>query len=290
MSTEQAERTEPCLQTPNNTTITIENHGDKDGTPSNQSAVSSLPSISTRTEATRRSTAMPATPDATDLRTKSAINGLDTIEEELNRSYSSDDDVMVEGIESLGHSMPRYCVTTRKKSSLGTFTVDMKNVLLEMEESGDGGDSDVEGDLAEELDDAVQEAVSDKRSHIEDQEVVEFSDRNIVKLSSSKSKKWNSELEKYIPSIPDNWKPDDIRSEQGEPEFDQVDNPGNWNDFIFSPEFELGRSRAGTYKGHFLPIGATPVPISSNDGTRSINDWQIFYNGWEDKNKNGRMN
>ena len=31
----------------------------------------------------------------------------------------------------------------------------MKKVLLEVKEVGDGGDSDIEGDLAEELDDTV---------------------------------------------------------------------------------------------------------------------------------------
>ena len=108
-----------------------------------------------------------------------------------------------EGVRSLGHSMTWYCVASRKKSSQERFTVDMKNVLLEIEESVDGRDSDVECELAAQLDEVVQEVVSEKRSHYEDRDVIKFSDWSIVKLSSTKSKKWNSDLEQYIPSIPD---------------------------------------------------------------------------------------
>ena len=59
-------------------------------------------------------------------------------------------------------------------SSLGTFTVDMKNVLAEMEETGDGGDSDVDGDLAETFDETVQEARDEHMQFVEDSEAVDF--------------------------------------------------------------------------------------------------------------------
>ena len=85
--------------------------------------------------------------------------------------------------------MTQYCVMTRKKSSLRTFTVyNMKNVLLNMEEACDGEDSDVEVDLVEKLGEVAQEVVADKRLFIEDQESVEFSNYNIVRPSSTESK------------------------------------------------------------------------------------------------------
>ena len=85
--------------------------------------------------------------------------------------------------------MTQYCVMTRKKSSLRTFTVyNMKNVLLNMEEACDGGESDVEVDLVEKLGEVAQEVVADKRLFIEDQESVEFSNYNIVRPSSTESK------------------------------------------------------------------------------------------------------
>ena len=63
-----------------------------------------------------------------------------------------------------GHLMQRYCVTTTQTSSSGTFAVEKKtNVLSEIEETGNRGDSDVDGDLAETLDKVVQVYKAEKR-------------------------------------------------------------------------------------------------------------------------------
>ena len=284
----------PQVETPNNTTITI-NQKSKEGTPSNQSAVSSLHS-SINTSTTRQVSINAPTGNSHHPQAKRSIGVLDVIHSpgadesfKTNDSIEEDDD-MIDGVASLGHSMPRYCVTTTKKSSLSTFSVDMKNVLAEIEELGDGGDSDVEGELAEELDDAVKDSMMENRVHMDDKEVIEFSDRNVMNLSPSESEKWKDDLQKYVPSYPDDWVPDEKRIEQGEPAmFNDVDNPGNWSEFIFRPEFESGRNRGGKYKGHFLPTGATPLPVGPN-GKRTINGWEFFYNGWENESKNGRSN
>ena len=56
-----------------------------------------------------------------------------------NEENSTEDlDSTMDELNSLGHMMPRYCVTTTKTSSLGIFIVDMKYFLSEMEETGDG--------------------------------------------------------------------------------------------------------------------------------------------------------
>ena len=280
----------PQVEKPNNRTITIV---EKEGTPSNHSAISSLHSLSINTTNSRRNI---TTGTEGDPHAKRSIGALDTIQSPGvndeksadNDSSSGEDDGMMDGVRSLGHSIPRYCVTSTKKG-LESFTVDMKNVLSEMEEVGDGGDSDVEGDLAEELDDAVQESINENRAHIDDKEAIEFSDRNVIKLSPSESDKWRKDLEKYIPSHPDNWQRDPPKIEQGKPEFDLIDNPGKWSDFIFRPEFETSRSVRGKYKGHFLPTGATPVPVGP-DGKRSQSGWEFFYNGWDNEAKKGRSN
>ena len=88
--------------------------------------------------------------------------------------HDNDDDN--NGLESQGHSIPRYCVASTKKSSLATFTVDMINVLIDIEERGDGSDSDVEGEIFEELDEATRAVTVDKRVCLAEEEVVNFSD------------------------------------------------------------------------------------------------------------------
>ena len=112
---------------------------------------------------------------------KKTIVATDTIPSEDDIKTNEDNgteglDSIMDELNSLGHMMPRYCVTTTKISSLGTFTVDMKSVLSEMEESGDGGDSNVDGELAESLDEAVQESRAEKRQYLDDNESVAFVD------------------------------------------------------------------------------------------------------------------
>ena len=96
-----------------------------------------------------------------------------------------------------------------EKSSLATFTVDMTNVLINIEERGDGSDSDLEEELFEELDEATCAATVDKRVYLEEEEVVSFSDRNVHIVSEEESGKNSRDLSKSTTSIPTNWKPDE---------------------------------------------------------------------------------
>jgi hypothetical protein len=68
-----------------------------------------------------------------------------------------------------------------------------------------------------------------------------------------------------------------------EPDFKDVDNPGNWNEFIFRPVYlKSGTGKDAQYKylRHELPAGASPVPLNA-DGKRVENGWEFFYGGWE---------
>jgi len=118
----------------------------------------------------------------------------------------ADPDIMaVDYVEESRFSIPRYCKTTARASSLATFTADMKTALDEMEACGDGGSSDVEEELCTELDEEVEESEIEKRDHEHDNEVVQFIDRNLIMLSDAERIKFEKQddLNKYVPSAPE---------------------------------------------------------------------------------------
>ena len=80
-----------------------------------------------------------------------------------------------------------------------------------------------------------------------------------------------------IPGAPDNWSHPAAKTEQGEPSFENVDNPGGWSSFTFRSEYEKGRG-TGDYKLHSFPTGASPVPLV--DGEIKVADWEFYYKGW----------
>ena len=53
-----------------------------------------------------------------------------------------------------------------------------------------------------------------------------------------------------------------MKFKEEEIEFNTVDNPGGWSQFIFRPEFD-STTKGHNYKGHFLPTGAIPMPVPS---------------------------
>ena len=217
---------------------------------------------------------------------KKSLRIIDTIIEGTHEDDSVYSDKNEGDDPTQGYSIPRYCVKSGR-SSLSTFTVDLANVLSEIQETGDGGDSDIDGELIEELDEARRVAKVNNRLYKEENEVAEFCDRNVTMLSQSEAAKVNNDLDKYIPSVPDDWVPG-VRSSD-EPEFTTIDNPGNWNEYVFRPEYQSSNRNDKKYKGHFLPTGATPVPLSVDGNNRSIGKWKFFYDGkWQSSNQCGR--
>ena len=73
-----------------------------------------------------------------------------------------------------------------------------------------------------------------------------------------------------IKQIPDDYVPPNRKP--GQPEFNDVDNPGDWPEYVFRPKFNKKKE----YQGHFLPAGATTVPDIPDVG-RMIEGWTFFY-------------
>jgi hypothetical protein len=66
------------------------------------------------------------------------------------------------------------------------------------------------------------------------------------------------------PCGPDDWNPN-INRNEGEPLFEDVDNPGGWSLYTFRPMFE---PRGGKYICHAMQAGAVPVTINAVMGKR----------------------
>lgn len=63
--------------------------------------------------------------------------------------------------------MTRYCLKTSKTSStLSTFKIDLAKFQSELNETGDEGNSDKDGDLIDEMDGTRQAATLDVRLHL----------------------------------------------------------------------------------------------------------------------------
>jgi len=82
-----------------------------------------------------------------------------------------------------------------------------------------------------------------------------------------------------IKEVPANWQPPARNIEAGEPAFEEVDNPGNWCEFVFRPKF-TGSKANKKYSHHALPAGAQPVP-KNESGWRMYHGWEFFYDGCE---------
>jgi hypothetical protein len=79
--------------------------------------------------------------------------------------------------------------------------------------------------------------------------------------------------------VPADWQPAAPKTNLGEKDFSDVDNPGAWHEFAYRPKFE-GKGAARKYVGHAMPAGAMPVPLGEG-GTRELAGWLFNYDGWE---------
>ena len=61
---------------------------------------------------------------------------------------------------------------------------------------------------------------------------------------------------------------------KGQPDFVDVDNPGNWSEFTFRPKLDSKKN----YSHHAMPCGATPVPMTAKG--RVLAGWEFHYDGW----------
>lgn len=159
---------------------------------------------------------------------------------------------------------------------------------------GDGGDSDIEGDEFQ-LHDFHSICGGDERSDDDSHVVTESkfdgskfgailkltangSTEVIGDVASDGSDAANNPYNVSIPSPSSDWVPPPVKTEKGEPQFSEVDNPGKWSRFIFKPKFK----KDGQYLSHQLPTGAMPVPVGP-DGKRRCGNWQFYYDGFKNQ-------
>ena len=161
--------------------------------------------------------------------------------------------------------------------------------LDEMEmEDADGNESDVEGEEAEGFDEAYVKAMIDRNTEEDGMHVEEISSGEIAFVLAEKGVINDSIDDDVIldkvHKAPDNWVVP-AKKVRDEPDFKDVDNPGNWSEFIFRPVYKkIGKGKDATYKyvKHTLPTGCVPVPVDKN-GKRSTSGWNFFYQGWKSK-------
>ena len=78
-----------------------------------------------------------------------------------------------------------------------------------------------------------------------------------------------------VPSAPGGWTPATCKEEKGEPKFKDVDNPGQWSEFMFRPKFE-GKYGSEAYGHHAIPAGAKVVPLDPTTGKRTVNEFDFL--------------
>jgi hypothetical protein len=134
--------------------------------------------------------------------------------------------------------------------------VNLCHVKQEEEEQGDS-DSCASAAKFEDLGDATKQALQDQLLLLANNEVDEMSGKKengvILKRGFIKEIK--------ITTAPPDFKPKVPNESKGEPCFLNVDNPGNWSEYTFRPEFAK-KDKGENYTRHTtLPTGAVPVPI-----------------------------
>jgi hypothetical protein len=82
------------------------------------------------------------------------------------------------------------------------------------------------------------------------------------------------------PVAPDDWEAPAVDVANGEVDYGDVDNPGNWSEFTYRAKFKKVKGKPKEYLYHAMPTGATPVPINPETGCRTIGDWDFHYDGW----------
>jgi hypothetical protein len=134
----------------------------------------------------------------------------------------------------------------------------LAHAIEEAREEGDGGDSDEEGDEVLLHDEARLEVEQDLQEAQDDNEALEDKDANSIIMARNNPQMVVDPLVK-LPSPPDTWVPPLPKVDEGEPMYDEVDNPGNWQEYTYCAKFEKGR-----YKHYCIPTGAKPVPVNSD--------------------------
>ena len=152
----------------------------------------------------------------------------------------------------------------------------MEDVVNEMEEEGEG-DSCASADAIDDLDSGLQTAQRERLEvlvKIEDdvEESANDNAKNCLLIAEAVE-----DHNMKIIKPPEDWTAPAPKTRKGEPDFVDVDNPGNWDRYTFFPVFD---AKTGKYLRHKLPTGASPVPVA-DDGKRAVNGWEFHYTAWK---------
>lgn len=140
----------------------------------------------------------------------------------------------------------------------------MEEVEEEAEDCGLPDDDSVEESAeAQQLTKILVENYEDRQN---DDDVL-FNDENAIRGLKKGVK---------MPEKPEGWTPRPVDPSKGEPDFNEVDNPGNWSRYCFRPNFQ---KRGGQFVKYQLPTLAQPCPLI--DGVRKSNGWVFFYEDWQ---------
>jgi len=85
-----------------------------------------------------------------------------------------------------------------------------------------------------------------------------------------------------LPGALPNWSAPARKVAKGKPAFFDIDNPGDWDEFTYRPEF--GPKGKEQYVMHVLLTGASPV--LEVDGKLAVGPWEFYYGGWKDSGNN----
>jgi hypothetical protein len=138
----------------------------------------------------------------------------------------------------------------------------------DLEEEGDGGDSDVEGGEVDLHHNVIPPATRRIDEHF-------CSIDNEIDIDE-----WGEQFTPPIPSAPDGWIPPGVPINflgyvpklDAPLIFDNVDNPAGWDQFVFQAKYAVEKGKKGPkkYVGHTTPAGALVVP-ANDDGIQEIN-------------------
>ena len=164
---------------------------------------------------------------------------------------------------------------------------------LEMQDA-DGGDSDIEGEEFEIFDAAYAKSVIDRKNN-DGEDCIHIKEINngdiafVIAEDGVFIEDGNDiDLNNLVHKPPNDWVPPPKKNDT-DPDFDSLDNPGNWSNFIYRPVYKkTGKGSLANYKyiRHELPTGCSVVP-PNKEGKRLANGWEFFYNGWKSKKKSG---
>ena len=183
---------------------------------------------------------------------------------------------------------PLFSSISRREDD--AFESRLFNIQLGDAHDADGGESDEEGEELELISEEMMRAQLERKQHEGDFHVKEVSNGDIGFVLCKREGQFDEgnedDLFDSIPKPPDDWIRPPMRAAANQLNFEDVDNPGEWNDYIFKPVFEKGQ-----YVRHELPTGCTPVPLDVN-GERKVGGWNFYYGGWKserppEKTRNG---